>query len=136
MKNKNVNRRFSPSVSSRGGIIALISVIFATVAISIAAMIYQLQNGGLCLLLGMTGIPCPGCGLTRATLSALRGDLSTALAYHPLFAVPYILIALGLISIPLKKHRRLILFAVLLLAAAMIVCWIVRLAGGWNGYDI
>lgn len=31
------------------------------------------------------GIDCPGCGLTRACLSALRLDFRTAFEYHPLF---------------------------------------------------
>jgi hypothetical protein len=32
----------------------------------------------------MTGIPCPGCGLTRASLALLSGDLAGALHWHPL----------------------------------------------------
>ena len=38
----------------------------------------------LCPLAGIFGIPCPGCGLTRATLAALRGDWAAALRFHPL----------------------------------------------------
>jgi len=30
------------------------------------------------------GIPCPGCGLTRATLALLHGDVRGALRLHPL----------------------------------------------------
>ena len=34
----------------------------------------------------ITGISCPGCGMTRAWLSLLlRGDLKAAFHYHPLF---------------------------------------------------
>ena len=38
----------------------------------------------LCPLAGIFGIPCPGCGLTRASLAALRGDFGAALHFHPL----------------------------------------------------
>ncbi len=30
-------------------------------------------------------IPCPGCGLTRAFLSALKLDFAASFRYHPLF---------------------------------------------------
>lgn len=38
----------------------------------------------LCPTAGTLGIPCPGCGLTRATLTLLTGDLRGALRLHPL----------------------------------------------------
>jgi hypothetical protein len=31
-----------------------------------------------------TGLPCPGCGLTRSSVALLHGDLGTSLYYHPL----------------------------------------------------
>lgn len=39
------------------------------------------------------GIPCPGCGLTRAHLAALQLDFRAAFSYHPLFpaALPALL---------------------------------------------
>ena len=42
------------------------------------------QGFPLCPMAGSLGIPCPGCGLTRATLALLRGDVGTALHFHPL----------------------------------------------------
>lgn len=38
----------------------------------------------LCPLAGTFGVPCPGCGLTRATLALLHGDVRAALRFHPL----------------------------------------------------
>jgi hypothetical protein len=43
------------------------------------------------------GIPCPGCGLTRATLALMRGDVGAAVRLHPLVFVlaPLFAAALG-----------------------------------------
>jgi hypothetical protein len=38
----------------------------------------------MCPVAIVTGHPCPGCGLTRATLALLRGDLAETLRFHPL----------------------------------------------------
>ena len=38
-----------------------------------------------CLFLTFTKIPCPGCGMTRAILAALRLDFKTAFHLHPMF---------------------------------------------------
>jgi hypothetical protein len=40
-----------------------------------------------CPLAGVLGVPCPGCGLTRATLALLRGNVRQALHLHPLVFV-------------------------------------------------
>ena len=41
----------------------------------------------VCPTATLFGIPCPGCGLTRATLALFRGDVATALHFHPLVFV-------------------------------------------------
>lgn len=38
----------------------------------------------LCPFALITGTACPGCGLTRAAASLARGDLVSALTFHPL----------------------------------------------------
>ena len=40
-----------------------------------------------CPMAGVLGVPCPGCGLTRATLALLHGDVRGALQLHPLVLV-------------------------------------------------
>ena len=48
----------------------------------------------ICPFALITGMACPGCGMTRAASSLIRGDLTNALGYHPL--VPLIaLLAVG-----------------------------------------
>ena len=38
----------------------------------------------LCPMASSFGIPCPGCGLTRATIALMHGDVRAALHFHPL----------------------------------------------------
>ena len=40
-----------------------------------------------CPLASVLGVPCPGCGLTRATLALAHGDLHHAFELHPLVLV-------------------------------------------------
>jgi Protein of unknown function (DUF2752) len=40
-----------------------------------------------CPMAGLLGVPCPGCGLTRATLALLHGNVREALHLHPLVFV-------------------------------------------------
>lgn len=42
----------------------------------------------LCAFRQVTGIPCPGCGMGRATLALFRGDLAAAWSYH-ILVVPF-----------------------------------------------
>lgn len=37
-----------------------------------------------CTFLRTTGIPCPGCGLTRSCVAAVHGRFGESLAFHPL----------------------------------------------------
>ncbi len=42
-----------------------------------------------CPIKRLTGLPCPGCGLTRGCLALMRLDFADALRWHPLaFIVP------------------------------------------------
>ena len=44
--------------------------------------------GITCPIKFLTGISCAGCGMTRAWLCLLRGDIAQAFYYHPLFLLP------------------------------------------------
>ena len=44
--------------------------------------------GVTCPIRFVTGISCPGCGMSRAWLAALQLDWEAAFAFHPLFLLP------------------------------------------------
>lgn len=64
---------------------------------------------GLIILFGIpicptrvfAGVPCPGCGLTRATEAMMVGDFETMLRYHPLAPIITPLFVYGMLRIAL-----------------------------------
>lgn len=58
-----------------------------------------------CPIRKLTGFPCPGCGMTRACLAALRLDFSDAFRLHPLWILPVPLFLMSLRQ-PLFKSQR------------------------------
>jgi hypothetical protein len=102
----------------------------------------------LCPMASSLGIPCPGCGLTRATLALLHGDVHTALRFHPLVAVlaPLFIAfvgtaALDIVRDPARPRRRSRIRwnsrAMNIVAAALLVLtfgvWLARFAGFLGG---
>lgn len=72
-----------------------------------------------CPLKFFSGISCPGCGMTRAFLHALRFEFAEAFYYHPLWvAVVPVLALLLLLRI---RHKGRALYAVLFAAAALML---------------
>jgi hypothetical protein len=49
-----------------------------------------------CIFRHITGVPCPGCGMTRACLAALQLDFKAAFYWHPLWILPFPLIVLSI----------------------------------------
>lgn len=81
-----------------------------------AVLVYLLAEVLLgCPFKKVFGISCPGCGLTRASLAALSGDLPWAFALHPLFPVPYAAALIGIIYFFARKKTVRIICASLLI---------------------
>lgn len=67
------------------------------------ALQYDRPLEHLCLVKNITGIPCPGCGLTRSYLALLNGHLILAFFYHPLFfTIPFILLIILFLNCDFK----------------------------------
>lgn len=41
----------------------------------------------VCPIALVTGVACPGCGMTRAMVALVHGDLGAAWSFHPLFGL-------------------------------------------------
>jgi hypothetical protein len=98
-----------------------------------------------CPTAALTGLPCPGCGLTRAALALLGGDPSRAAQLHPLI---FVLLPLTLgagawaaaghvLGRPPKAASRTLQKALGLGAALLFVLllalWLLRFAGYFGG---
>ena len=112
----------------RGTAELLRRALFCTGALFVAWLALYLLDIG-CIFRLMTGIPCPGCGMTRAWLAALRLDFAAAFAYHPLFWVVPIAFVLAFVreEVASSKLKRGIDIAVTVLCVLVVVVWIVRL---------
>jgi hypothetical protein len=98
----------------------------------------------LCLTAALLHLPCPGCGLTRAGLALLHGDVARATAFHPLAIVLVPLTAVLLATETARYVRtgnaprstRLPRWADALaaaLVAMLIVVWVARFFGYFGG---
>ena len=54
-----------------------------------------------CPFHALTGVPCPGCGTTRAALALARGDVAAAFGWNPLAAAAFLLGAATCLAAPL-----------------------------------
>jgi hypothetical protein len=50
-----------------------------------------------CSFKNLTGLPCPGCGLTRSIVAGLHGDFSASLSYHKLGLLTLVYVCLQLL---------------------------------------
>lgn len=84
-----------------------------------------------------TSTACPGCGMTRAAGYLIRGDLGSALTYHPLIPLIVFQLAVGWVWFLLRragkveplKNRTLNIFLVVT-TLALVGVWVIRLATG------
>ncbi len=81
--------------------------------------------GVTCPILYLTGISCAGCGMSRAWLSLLRGDIAGAFAYHPLFWLP--VPAAALLFFQRRIPRRVFRWGMGIVCVLFVAVYLVRL---------
>ena len=108
------------------------------VAIGLLAMVTPSDDGPtICPFALCTGSACPGCGLTRAASSLIRGDFGAAMMYHPLVLLIaaqvvggwgwYMLRRAGKVG-PMSQTTLTVILAST--AAVMIAVWVLRMISG------
>lgn len=106
-------------------------------------LVFVTSLPALCPLRIALGVPCPSCGITRATRLAIGGDFVGATKMHPLWflVVPYVGTILG---VQLARYARYGDFLPLgdnafvrrsgqALLALLIVVWVARFFGAFGG---
>ena len=93
----------------------------------LAALLSHISGIG-CPIRWLTGIPCAGCGMSRAFLSVFKGHFGAAWSYHPLI---YLILPLAILWLTGRLQDRRIMNlqkpAVRLIITAFIAVYIVRL---------
>jgi hypothetical protein len=92
------------------------------------------QGGSFCPFALLTGIPCPGCGLGRATLALLSGDPRQAFHFHPLvFVALPALGGFGWLAFSSVRNERVVTALAGALLVATVGVWIARFEGAFGG---
>ncbi len=86
---------------------------------------------GVCYFRNITGIPCPGCGMTRSFLYILQGEFAKAWQMHP-FAYGWIVLAVIFFVDRYVIRGKEVLWhvALIVLCAGMLVFYVYRLFTG------
>lgn len=104
-------------MNKRLGIFLLITLYFA---VAYALFGYY---GITCVFREFLGVPCPGCGMTRALIALVNMDIAKALRYNcVIFFMPYIFIY---IFFDLKSRVHNVLLMVIAIIA--IVNWLIKI---------
>ncbi len=123
----------------RGGVLA---------ALAVGTIGFLLSEWTICPFAVLTHHPCPGCGMTRATLALMQGHFSHAIRVHPLSPVVAPLVGfigaeasiryvIGRVPKWMQRLKQFIRldatwpWAVLL--AAVVGIWLARFAGAFGG---
>lgn len=101
------------------------------IAVFIIVVLFGILTGRIystCPFLMITGIPCPGCGLTRAGIALLHGSFARAFEIHPMIYPIVILSAAFVIErYLLRRDTKPLLKYVFVLLGMMFLLYVYRM---------
>ncbi|HEX8465359.1 MAG TPA: DUF2752 domain-containing protein [Abditibacterium sp.] len=116
----------------------------ATLCSAVLALSFLLprpQNGAilglpsLCPFSNFSGLPCPGCGLTRSFVCLAHGEFRESLSYHPLgpllFGAILLFASASILGFAPRFPAKTNTFWLGALVSALLIAWIGRLSGFW-----
>lgn len=106
----------------------------ALVPIAVIAGLLGLVPFTTCLVKIVFGVPCPGCGMTRASLRLLHGDVVGSLRFHPVALPAAVGLAVAVVlalALPAEHPawERFVRLALGLLAGGLALAWAMRFVG-------
>ena len=100
------------------------TVVLASIGIAVTVLL-TLQSP--CAFKEWLGMPCPGCGMTRAALSFFKGDIAGVNRWHPMFWGLFPLAGYLIACIFSQKLRKKVWIPLLLFGLGMVICWVIRM---------
>ena len=112
-----------------GGFVLLSGILFASVVISP----FHREVFSLCLLKDLFGIPCPGCGLTRAFLFLGHGDIrsATELNVNSLLAFPLVILLWLHAAFNAATHNEIKVHLTRIESISLVTLAAMAMASGW-----
>lgn len=81
-------------------------IVLIVIFLIYTVLIISFDIGIPCVFYEITGLYCPGCGITRLCLSLFEGDIYQAFRYNPIIFINLpILFILFVLNIFLKKNK-------------------------------
>lgn len=85
---------------------------------AVSILIGFITDRSICLFYNATGVPCPGCGMTRSYIHLFKGHIAEAFRFHPLF--PLVIFLPFLLTTDKKRYLYSTIFI-------LISVWLIRL---------
>ena len=118
------------SITRKGGLMdKLKKLIVPSLLIAAFYLVLHIIEVG-CPFKFITGISCPGCGMTRAAASLLQLDFSAAFYYHPLFPLVFVMAGLFLLRNFEKIGKKPYDNAIITICIVFIAVWVLRMIFG------